>query len=347
METEQIAQYFTSTWRNMEAFSSAILDILNLTNRVGRLAGFSNRVSKLMAGLEERPPVLVEEIAAASKGSHPPRYKDGDHLEFDGVSVYKPDGTLLVKDLTFKVERGQRILVSGGNGCGKSSLFRVIRKLWPLVEGTITTPAAKDIHFLTQVNFVPAGKLRDLVIYPHSLREMKAQGRSDKHVHQCLRWAHVSPKVVKDRRAELEFTGDGGTVVRPELDDVRDWQKDLSPGMKQRLAFARLFYHRPSFVVLDECTNGVSPDVEHDLYDRCSQLNLGVFSISHKHELKLFHDYELQFNGDVKGTWTISACSETRDKVTRASALVKLPTGEKGGKTESRITYERHVWFAD
>ena len=64
-----------------------------------------------------------------------------------------------MKDLNFTVERGQRVLVTGGNGCGKpfgsvlvslgtnvarSSLFRVIRKLWPLVEGTITMPPDKD-----------------------------------------------------------------------------------------------------------------------------------------------------------------------------------------------------------
>merc|ERR1719373_326365 len=137
----------------------------------------------------------------------------------------------------------------------------------------------------------------------------------------CLRWAHVSPQVVKNGRADLQFTEDGA-VVRPELDDIRDWQKDLSPGQKQRLAFARLFYHRPSFVGLDECTNGISPDVEHDLYDCCTKLNLAVFSISHKIELKLFHDYELHYAGDLEGSWTWEKCSLISGKITKSSSRV-------------------------
>jgi ABC-type uncharacterized transport system fused permease/ATPase subunit len=41
------------------------------------------------------------------------------HQVFENVSVYKPDGTLLVKDLNFAVQRGSRVLVTGPNGCGE------------------------------------------------------------------------------------------------------------------------------------------------------------------------------------------------------------------------------------
>merc|ERR1719226_236208 len=153
---------------------------------------------------------------------------------------------------------------------------------------------------------------------------MLEEGRSDQDILMCLRWAHVSPEVLEDDKADLQFT-ENGKVVRPQLDDRRDWQKDLSPGQKQRLAFARLFYHRPSFVVLDECTNGISPDVEHDLYDRCLKLNLAVFSISHKIELKLFHDFELHYAGDLQGSWAMRKCSQTDGGVTRSSSTVPMP----------------------
>jgi len=344
--SDQIAQYFSSTWRNMEAMATSIQDLFELADKVGTLSGLAARVGRLMAGLLERPPVLVRETEAALAGPHPPTFERGKSLKFEHVSVYKPDGTLLVKDLNFAIEPGQRVLITGANGCGKSSLFRVLCGLWPLVEGKITKPRDLDLHFVPQNVFVPVGTLRDVVIYPKSREEVEADGRTDKDVQACLKWAHVSPQVVADGRAQLEFV-DRGVVVRPKLDEVRDWQKELSPGQKQRVAFARLFFHRPRIAVLDECTNGVSPDVEHDLYDRCAKLKLAVFSISHKIELKLFHDFELHYTGDAEGSWSMSRCSETRDKVTFSSALVRLPEPGPNGRTETKITYERHVWFVE
>merc|ERR1712195_326809 len=323
---DMISTYFVSTWKNMEAISTSIQDLFELTNRIGKLSGLASRVHHLMNGLNERQPILVNEIAEAMKGDHPPRFLKGDILQFEHVNIHKPDGQMLVKDLNFKIERGLKVLVTGGNGCGKSSMFRVIRKLWPLVCGTITMPAEDQIYFLTQVNFVPLGTMRDLVIYPLTHEQMLAQGSTDEDIMQVLEWAHVSPDVLDEDvgRYQLQFTFkdkdeqtgvEKTTTVRPKLDDTRNWQVDLSPGQKRKLAFARLFFHKPKFVVLDECTNGISPDVEQALYDRCTNKGMAIFSISHKVDLKDFHDYELHFNGDVAGSYLYLPCSETRNRI--------------------------------
>ena len=105
------------------------------------LRSVRNRVAQLeesIGGQDQMLTVLQREIEVARAGQNRPTFLHGEDLKFEKVSVYRPDGTLLVADLDFEVRRGSRVLVTGGNGCGKSSLFRVIRKLWPLVSGTIT-----------------------------------------------------------------------------------------------------------------------------------------------------------------------------------------------------------------
>eukprot|EP00924_Labyrinthula_sp_SR-Ha-C_P006902 augustus_masked-scaffold_8-processed-gene-4.46-mRNA-1 protein AED:0.01 eAED:0.01 QI:0/-1/0/1/-1/1/1/0/659 len=306
-----VSQYFVTVWKNMEAMSTSIQDLFELSNRIGRLSGLATRVSELMEKLECTPKekILTKHIGLARATGSSSQFISGKDLRFDGVSVYKPDGTLLVQNLNFQVKRGDRVLVTGPNGCGKSSLFRVIRKLWPLVKGKITLPSEDSLYFLTQVNFVPLGTLRDLVTYP----KVGCGKEVDERVLQVLDWAECSPAIVKNGKAQLEFTVNGAKI-RPRLDDVRDWGKDLSPGQKQKIAFARLFFHKPQFVVLDECTNGISPDVEGKLYDRCTALEMGIFSISHKIELKEFHDYELHYHGDAEGGYDFLPCSETRGR---------------------------------
>merc|ERR1711959_749971 len=69
-----ISTYFVSTWKNMEAISTSIQDLFELTNRVGKLSGFAVRVNSLMHRLEFYPPVLQDEVDAAMLGPNAPKF---------------------------------------------------------------------------------------------------------------------------------------------------------------------------------------------------------------------------------------------------------------------------------
>eukprot|EP00298_Acanthocystis_sp_HF-20_P007780 c17281_g1_i1.p1 GENE.c17281_g1_i1~~c17281_g1_i1.p1 ORF type:complete len:653 (-),score=234.15 c17281_g1_i1:103-2061(-) len=291
MTAGEIAKYFVNVRQILEGLATSVLALFELQKKVGSLTGLGDRLNNLYSGLLKRQPILQKEMELY-KNSNPPKIVPGKTLKFENVSVYRPDGTLLIHNLNMEVRPGERVMITGDNGCGKSSLFRVLCGLWPMVCGTITSPPAKDIFFLSQVNFVPIGTLRDLVIYPQTLEQMRASGRNDENVLQALRWSHL-----EDLQCEN---------IKPTLNDQLDWGTALSPGQKQRVAFARLLYHCPQYAILDECTNGISPDVERDLYNRCQKLGMAVFSISHKVELKQLHDLELHINHDAQGSYKIS-----------------------------------------
>jgi ATP-binding cassette subfamily D (ALD) protein 3 len=108
------------------------------------------------------------------------------------------------------------------------------------------------------------------------------------------------------------------------FDTVRQWIDVLSGGEKQRIAMARLYFHRPTFAILDECTSAVSIDVEDKMYSQAKKLGITLITVSHRKSLWKFHDYMIKFKEDTVDFGLLNEDELAKD-LRRKSEYVTFP----------------------
>uniref|UniRef100_A0A3P9IZR0 ATP-binding cassette, sub-family D (ALD), member 3a n=1 Tax=Oryzias latipes TaxID=8090 RepID=A0A3P9IZR0_ORYLA len=290
--SDLLEDYYQSG-RMLLRMSQALGRIVLAGREMTRLSGFTARITELMmvlkelnAGKYERTMVSQQETGTEHENRPlvPGRGQiiHRDHIiQFEHTPLMTPNGDMLIKDLNFKVTSGNNVLVCGPNGCGKSSLFRVLGELWPLFGGQLTKPERGKLFYVPQRPYMTLGTLRDQVIYPDTCEEQRRKGISDQVLKQYL--DNVQLGHILDREGSW--------------DSVQDWMDVLSGGEKQRMAMARLFYHKPQFAILDECTSAVSVDVEDFIYSHCKTVGITLFTVSHRKSLWKHHKFYLHMDG--------------------------------------------------
>lgn len=256
---------------------------------ITELAGYTSRVATLLdvindiqAGHFEKKLVSsasIEENAAVLRGRG--EITEGEDIDFVNVPIVSPNGDVLIRALTFSVSPGDHLLIVGPNGCGKSSLFRILGGLWPVYGGTVRKPPYSDIFYIPQRPYLSRGSLRQQVIYPDSVREMRDKGMTDRDLYRVLSLVEIEGIVERQ----------GG------WDAEHEWTDVLSGGLQQRVAMARLFYHAPKYAILDECTSSVTLEIERVMYDEAKRLGITLMTVSHRRSLWKYHEKILQFDG--------------------------------------------------
>lgn len=300
---DEIMQDYYKSGRMLMNLATAVGRLVLAGRELTRLAGFTVRVTELMDVLDDLNNGKYTRTMV-NKDSMPSNLQPNsgtlveiDHLiRFENVPLVTPNGDVLVNSLDFEVKSGTNVLVCGPNGCGKSSLFRILGELWPLFGGTLRKPAKEKLFYVPQRPYMTLGTLRDQVAYPHTKEDLDKLGVTDDDLAVYL--SHVQLSYLIDR--------EGG------WDAVEDWMDVLSGGEKQRVAMARLFYHKPQFAILDECTSAVSVDVEGFMYTHCSEIGITLFTVSHRKSLWKYHEYVLAFDG--RGAYSYKPINDSTDQ---------------------------------
>ncbi|XP_074226098.1 ATP-binding cassette sub-family D member 3 isoform X3 [Camelus bactrianus] len=227
--SELLEDYYQSG-RMLLRMSQALGRIVLAGREMTRLAGFTARITELMQVLKDLNHGKYERtmVSQQEKGEQDIPLIPGageiinadNIIKFDHVPLATPNGDILIRDLNFEVRSGANVLICGPNGCGKSSLFRVLGELWPLFGGRLTKPERGKLFYVPQRPYMTLGTLRDQVIYPDGREDQKKKGISD--------------LVLKEYLDNVQL----GHILEREggWDSVQDWMDVLSGGEKQRMA---------------------------------------------------------------------------------------------------------------
>uniref|UniRef100_A0A671UXN7 ATP-binding cassette, sub-family D (ALD), member 4 n=1 Tax=Sparus aurata TaxID=8175 RepID=A0A671UXN7_SPAAU len=262
--------------------------LIDLSTTLSDVAGYTHRIGQLKE--------VMDDILHTQCDYDPASGESPVDTAFilDHLSYKSPDSDqLLVEDLSLKISQGVHLLVVGNTGTGKTSLLRVLNRLWEAHSGFVqmtTCFGPRGTLFLPQKPYLTDGTLREQVIYP--LKDIYPESGSvdDDRIIQFLELAGVS--------SILKRTGG--------LDERVDWNwyDVLSPGEMQRLSFARLFYLQPKYAVLDEATSALTEEAEAQLYRTCKQLGMTLVSLGHRSSLEKYHDVQLKLCGG--GRWELT-----------------------------------------
>ncbi|HRO10994.1 ABC transporter ATP-binding protein/permease [Amaricoccus sp.] len=193
---------------------------------VDNTASLADWRAALLRVMNFRQALLQLDEVEAQAGLIERREDPAGRFRLEAVRVETRHGCTSLVPRDLEVAPGERALILGNPGSGRTSFFLAIAGLWSAGSGRISVPPDADVAYLTQRPFLPADSLRGV---------LTAEGATD-----------GDPALVAAlRRVGLDsLTG--------ALDHVARWDRDLGLGEQERLSYAQLLLARPKWLICDE-----------------------------------------------------------------------------------------------
>jgi len=167
-------------------------------------------------------------------------YAEGEpgQISIEALEIVSSANADMLKETSAVVKSGERVLILGAPGTGKTQLFRALAGLWPWGAGRITRPTGEQIFYLPRgTPYMPRGTLREVLAYPS-----KAESFAEPAFARAL------------YRLGLER-------LAPLLDTTRRWDRELSQDEQLCLAVARILLQNPPWVLIDGTFGLLDDDV--------------------------------------------------------------------------------------
>ena len=226
--------------------------------------------------------MLLDAKNEMTDGTLEPERIIGD-IEFKNVTFSYPEtGIKALKNVSFKINAGERVAIIGKTAAGKSTIAELILRMYDLDEGSIILDGRPltdyKISFLRDhMAYVP----QDVFLFSDSIKGnigFGTNGITEEEARTYAAYAAVADEIDKLPNSYESLVGERGVT--------------LSGGQKQRVSIARALIKKPDFVLLDDCLSAVDVETEHQILEYLNTSLRGKTALIITHRVHSLQDYD-------------------------------------------------------